>query len=71
MPDLHDLAHAAGWKACNLHDLRPLPGVGSVLYRSGTTSHNGRSASKVDDLHGDLSDVHLDDLALDRDLSDV
>ena len=40
--DLHDLAHVAGWEPYNLHGLGRVSCVGSVLYRSCTTVHNGR-----------------------------
>ena len=36
------LAHVAGWKPHHLHDLAQVCWVGSVLHRSGRTSHNGR-----------------------------
>ena len=54
------LAHAAGWEPYSLRDL--LLGhasrVGSVLYRSYTTSHYGRLLrSTADDLDRDLSGV--------------
>ena len=39
------VAHVAGWKPCNPHDLGHISWVGSVLYRSCTTSHNGRLGS--------------------------
>ena len=41
-PDLYGLAHVAGWEPCKLHALAHVAWVGSVLYRSRTTSHNGR-----------------------------
>ena len=48
-PILYDLpcviyvAHVAGWKQYDLHDLaHSISWVGSVLYRSCTTSHSGR-----------------------------
>ena len=44
--DLYDLAHVAGWEPYNLHDLGHVSWVGSVLYRSCTTSHIGRLRSK-------------------------
>ena len=40
--DLHDLAHFAGWEPINLHDIGPFFWVGSVRYRSCTTSQAGR-----------------------------
>ena len=40
--DLYALAHVAGWEPYDLHHLGHAPWVGSVLYRSCTTSHNGR-----------------------------
>ena len=56
--DLYDLAHVAGWEPHNLHAL--LNGhvywVGSVLYRSCTTCHDGRIGS-VDGVDRDLSGV--------------
>ena len=41
--DLYDIAHVAGWEPYNLHDqlIAHVSLVGSVLYRSCTTSHNG------------------------------
>ena len=42
------------------------PGVGSVLCRSTTTSHNGRS-EELDDLDHDLSDLS----DVDQDISDL
>ena len=44
MYDLYDLAHAAGWEACDLHDLAHVSSTGHVLtrYGSSTTDHNGR-----------------------------
>ena len=55
--DLYDVAHVAGWELYNLHDLGHVSWVGSALYRSCTTSHNGRLGSTVDDLDRDLSDL--------------
>ena len=45
--DLYDLAHVAGWELYNLHDPVRVSGVGSVLYRSCTTSQNGRLRSQI------------------------
>ena len=41
--DLYDLAHAAGWEPYSLHYLARVSWVGSVLYRSCTTSHSGKA----------------------------
>ena len=46
IPDLCDLAHVARWRPYNLHDLAHASWVGSVPYRSCTTSHNGRLGSR-------------------------
>ena len=43
--DLYDLAHVSGWEPQKLHDLGHVSWVGSVLYRSCTTYHNGRLGS--------------------------
>ena len=57
-PDLYDLAHIAGWEPDNLHDLEQVSNVGSVLFRSCTTAHNGRLGSTmVDYLDHHPSDV--------------
>ena len=45
--DLYDLAHVAGWEPNILHDRGYFSGVGSVLCRSCTTSHNGRLGSRL------------------------
>ena len=44
--DLYDLAHVAGLEPYNLHGLGHASWVGSVLYRSCTTFHNGRIGSR-------------------------
>ncbi|CAN0557913.1 unnamed protein product [Laminaria digitata] len=44
--DLYDLAHVARWGVYNLHDLGHVSWVGSVRYRSCTTSQNGRLGSR-------------------------
>ena len=45
MYDMYDLAHVSGWERHNLHDLRRVYWVasvlGSVLYRSCKSSGNG------------------------------
>ena len=41
IPDLYDLAHVSPWEPYNLHDLGKVFWIGSVPYRSCTTSHNG------------------------------
>ena len=55
--DLYDVAHVVGWELYNLHDLGHVSWVGSALYRSCTTPHNGRLGSTVDDIDRDLSDL--------------
>ena len=39
---LYGQAHVAGWEPYNLQYLAQVAWVGSALYRSRTTSHNGR-----------------------------
>ena len=43
--DLYDLAQLAGWEPYIVHDLEHVSWVGSVLYRSCTTSYKGRLES--------------------------
>ena len=47
IPDVYDLAHVAAWGPCNLHDLGHISCFGSVLYRSGAASPNGRLGSRL------------------------
>ena len=47
LPDLYDLAHVTGWDPYSLHDLGHVSWVGSVLYRSCTSSHNGKLGSRL------------------------
>ena len=42
----YDLDHVAGWESYNLEDLAHVSRVGSVLYRSCTSSHDGRLGSR-------------------------
>ena len=47
MYDLYDVPHVAGWEPYILHDLAAhVSWVGSVLYRSCTTYHNGKLGSR-------------------------
>ena len=55
--DLYDLAPVGGWKPYKPHDLAHISCVGSVLYRSCTTSHSGRLGHGLDDVDRDLSDL--------------
>ena len=65
MPDLYDLydlydpADVAGWEPYNLRGLAHVSWVGSVLFRSYTTTNSERQGKD------------LDFLQLDRDLPDV
>ena len=44
---MYDLARVAGWEQHKLHNLGRVSCVGSVLYRSCTTSHNDRLGSRL------------------------
>ena len=50
-------AHVTAQEPYNLHDVGQISWVGSVLYKSCTTSHKCRLVSTVDDLDRDLSDA--------------
>ena len=46
IPDLYDLAHAAGWDPCDLHDLGRVSWVRCPLDGSCTASRDGRLGSR-------------------------
>ena len=54
------------WGAYGLHGLGRVPGVGSVLYRSCTTSHDGRVGSRLSFCRLYIRrDLYVDDLSVD------